>query len=76
MRSACPPEVWLQACPRHLLLDEDDGEAALCTRSMRSPAASMRPTMVSSVWVSVLMTSNYTLGCRECETVLAKMVAL
>jgi len=36
----------------------------------------MRPTMASSVWVSVLMASSYTLRCGKCETVLVKMVTI
>ena len=37
-------------------------EAAFWTRWMRSPAASMRPTMASSVCVSVVMTSELYAG--------------
>ena len=44
---------------------------------MRSPAASMRPTMASSVCVSVVMTSELYAALRwNDETVLAKMVTI
>ena len=62
--SAWPPDRMVTSvrsitcsCPKMT------AEAAFWTRWMRSPAASMRPTMASSVCVSVVMTSNYTLGC-------------